>query len=346
MIRGWPSPQGFAGFLYRRRRHHPPSALRFAGVGYRPGDARVAEAGLGPDSDAGPARDAMAARKGMPGHRRLAGQLPGGRALRMVLRVFQSALSRCGRHRNRARLPEPTRRRRGRRRRRARGIKWLLNMQNEDGGWAAFDRTIDRPMLEKIPFADHNAMQDPSCPDIAGRVLEGLGHCRVPPTILPSAPAIAFIRKHQDPCGGWWGRWGVQLRLRNLADSHGPESHRRGHEPSPTSSAPPTGCEASKTRRQLRRDRPELWRSHIIGKTTKHRLANRVGRDGHARRRCRKSSGEKPIDWLIEHQSPDGDWEENFFTRTGLLEDTPLWATFRLTALSPHYHQITHPAGR
>ena len=52
-------------------------------------------------------------------------------------------------------------------------------MQNDDGGWAAFDRTRDRPILEKIPFADHNAMQDPSCPDITGRVLEGLGHCGI-----------------------------------------------------------------------------------------------------------------------------------------------------------------------
>ncbi len=49
-------------------------------------------------------------------------------------------------------------------------------MQNSDGGWAAFDHTQDRPLLEKVPFADHNAMQDPSCPDIAGRVLECLGH--------------------------------------------------------------------------------------------------------------------------------------------------------------------------
>ena len=38
-------------------------------------------------------------------------------------------------------------------------------MQNEDGGWAAFDRTVDRPILEYVPFAD-NAMQDPGCPDM------------------------------------------------------------------------------------------------------------------------------------------------------------------------------------
>ncbi|MFM7133126.1 MAG: prenyltransferase/squalene oxidase repeat-containing protein, partial [Planctomycetota bacterium] len=30
----------------------------------------------------------------------------------------------------------------------ARGVRWLLAMQNDDGGWAAFDRTRDRPWME------------------------------------------------------------------------------------------------------------------------------------------------------------------------------------------------------
>src|SRR5262249_27789011 len=30
-----------------------------------------------------------------------------------------------------------------------RGLRWLLNMQNRDGGWAAFDRNIDRQLLTK-----------------------------------------------------------------------------------------------------------------------------------------------------------------------------------------------------
>ena len=47
-------------------------------------------------------------------------------------------------------------------------------MQNRDGGWAAFDRDINREVLTKVPFADHNAMLDPSCPDITARVLEAL----------------------------------------------------------------------------------------------------------------------------------------------------------------------------
>ena len=43
-----------------------------------------------------------------------------------------------------------------------RGVEWTLAMQNADGGWAAFDKTSHRQILEYIPFADHNAMQDPS----------------------------------------------------------------------------------------------------------------------------------------------------------------------------------------
>ncbi len=90
-----------------------------------------------------------------------------------------------------------------------RGLKWLLAFQNEDGGWAAFDKTRHREVLEHIPFADHNAMQDPSCPDIAGRVLESLGYHGMRVGQRPIDRAVAFIRREQDPCGAWWGRWGV-----------------------------------------------------------------------------------------------------------------------------------------
>ncbi|MBC22704.1 MAG: squalene--hopene cyclase [Phycisphaerae bacterium] len=90
-----------------------------------------------------------------------------------------------------------------------RGVKWVLSMQNDDGGWAAFDKTEHRQVLEYVPFADHNAMQDPSCPDITGRVLECLswhGMGVSDPTI---ARAITYIRSHQRPEGCWFGRWGV-----------------------------------------------------------------------------------------------------------------------------------------
>jgi squalene-hopene/tetraprenyl-beta-curcumene cyclase len=92
-----------------------------------------------------------------------------------------------------------------------RGIAWLLAFQNSDGGWAAFDKTEPRPILEAIPFADHNAMQDPSCPDIAGRVLESLGCNGFRTGQLAIDRAVEFIHAQQDPCGAWWGRWGVNF---------------------------------------------------------------------------------------------------------------------------------------
>lgn len=90
-----------------------------------------------------------------------------------------------------------------------RGIDWLLALQNDDGGWAAFDKTKDRPILELVPFADHNAMQDPSCPDITGRVLECLGHCSIPAFHPPVRRAVEYLKATQDPSGAWFGRWGV-----------------------------------------------------------------------------------------------------------------------------------------
>jgi squalene-hopene/tetraprenyl-beta-curcumene cyclase len=90
-----------------------------------------------------------------------------------------------------------------------RGIQWILAMQNEDGGWAAFDRTISRPILECIPFADHNAIQDPSCPDITGRTLECLGHFGFRPDDPAIRKALRFLEFEQEPEGCWFGRWGV-----------------------------------------------------------------------------------------------------------------------------------------
>jgi squalene-hopene/tetraprenyl-beta-curcumene cyclase len=91
----------------------------------------------------------------------------------------------------------------------ARGIRWLLAMQNRDGGWAAFDREINKEVLTKVPFADHNAMLDPSCPDITGRALEALGHYgfKVGRPVIDQA--VQFLTRTQEAHGGWIGRWGV-----------------------------------------------------------------------------------------------------------------------------------------
>jgi squalene-hopene/tetraprenyl-beta-curcumene cyclase len=90
-----------------------------------------------------------------------------------------------------------------------RGVSWLLAMQNEDGGWAAFDRTRHRQVLEYVPFADHNAMQDPSCPDITGRILECLAWHGWTVNDLPVRRGVSYIRSQQTVDGAFIGRWGV-----------------------------------------------------------------------------------------------------------------------------------------
>lgn len=82
-------------------------------------------------------------------------------------------------------------------------------MQNRDAGWAAFDRDVDREVLTKVPFADHNAMLDPSCPDITARVLEALGHYGYRVGNGQVDRAVSFLERTQERTGAWLGRWGV-----------------------------------------------------------------------------------------------------------------------------------------
>lgn len=89
-----------------------------------------------------------------------------------------------------------------------RASRWIIAMQNDDGGWAAFDRTKDRQWMEHVPFADHNAMQDPSCADITGRTIEALVTCGVSHESQSIRRALAYLRREQRAPGCWYGRWG------------------------------------------------------------------------------------------------------------------------------------------
>ncbi|HXT09948.1 MAG TPA: squalene--hopene cyclase [Candidatus Angelobacter sp.] len=90
-----------------------------------------------------------------------------------------------------------------------RGLNWMMSFQCKDGGWAAFDKDCTKNILEKVPFADHNAMLDPECADITARILELLGYENWKTSHPQIADALEYIRKQQEPDGSWYGRWGV-----------------------------------------------------------------------------------------------------------------------------------------
>jgi squalene-hopene/tetraprenyl-beta-curcumene cyclase len=91
-----------------------------------------------------------------------------------------------------------------------RGLDWMMAMQNPDGGWASFDRGNDKRWLTAIPFADHNAMIDPSTADITGRVLESLERQGMIERHRQEVRrAVTFLKREQELDGAWFGRWGV-----------------------------------------------------------------------------------------------------------------------------------------
>ena len=199
-----------------------------------------------------------------------------------------------------------------------RGIEWLLAMQNSDGGWAAFDKTRSRPILEQIPFADHNAMQDPSCPDIAGRVLEALGHngYRADSEIVQRA--IHFIRSQQDSAGPWWGRWGVNFvygtwqvlaGLKSVGENMSAEYVQRaaGWLRSVQKEDGSWGESCASY------DDPSLkGQGESTASQTAWGVMGLLAVAG-----PHDSAVKKGIEWLIANQAADGAWDEQWFTGTG-----------------------------
>ena len=91
-----------------------------------------------------------------------------------------------------------------------RGFKWLLGMQNDDGGWGSFDRNNNRTVFDHIPFADWAALLDPSTSDLTARCLDFIGKLGInidDHNVVKNA--IQFLKNEQESDGSWFGRWGV-----------------------------------------------------------------------------------------------------------------------------------------
>jgi squalene-hopene/tetraprenyl-beta-curcumene cyclase len=90
-----------------------------------------------------------------------------------------------------------------------RAIGWQLSFQCADGGWAAFDKNVTTRWLEDMPFADHNAILDPTCSDLTARTLELFGYIDFDGNHPSVRRGLQYLIETQEDDGSWYGRWGV-----------------------------------------------------------------------------------------------------------------------------------------
>jgi squalene-hopene/tetraprenyl-beta-curcumene cyclase len=203
---------------------------------------------------------------------------------------------------------------------RQRGLAWLLGMQNEDGGWAAFDRGNDTQAVRALPFCDFGEVLDPSSADVTAHSLEllaRLGYGREHPAVRRG---LDYLWHEQENDGSWFGRWGVNyiygtaavlLALRELGYDGGDERLARA-------SAWLSGC----------RNPDGGWGECCHSYSD----ASRRGRGTSSASQTAwavlgllaagdRETARSGVAWLVEHQRSDGCWDEPYFTGTGFPGD-------------------------
>jgi squalene-hopene/tetraprenyl-beta-curcumene cyclase len=199
-----------------------------------------------------------------------------------------------------------------------RGLKWMMTFQCKDGGWASFDKDCTKNILEKVPFADHNAMLDPECADITARILELLGYENWNRDHHQIKEALEFIREHQEPDGSWYGRWGVNY-------IYGTWQVLRGMRAMKWNMTEPWLLKARAWLESVQRDdggwgeRCNTYDDPVFkgqGPSTASQTAWAV------MGLCAFDDPENPalkrgVEYLIRTQNPDGSWSEDETTGTG-----------------------------
>lgn len=199
-----------------------------------------------------------------------------------------------------------------------RGLQWIQAMQCDDGGWGAFDRNNNKTILNHIPFADFNALLDPSTSDVTGRCLDLLGRVGFNKTSRHIQKAIEFLQKEQEKDGPWFGRWGanyiygtwsVLSGLAAVGEDMNKAYIRKAVEWLKSVQNPDGGW--GETIKSY--DDPFL---KAIGKSTPSQTAWALLALITAGE-VKSETVERGIKFLLTKQREDGSWDENEFTATG-----------------------------
>jgi len=216
-----------------------------------------------------------------------------------------------------------------------RAVPWLESMQSSDGGWGAFDRDNNMELLCKVPFADHNAMIDPSSPDLTGRVLEAYGKLGLQAGHPSIDRAIAYLRASQENDGSWFGRWGVNYVYGTWQAIEGLRAvGLPAVDPAVAAGADwlarhQQSCGGWGETPESYADRSLAGCGTPTASQTAWAVAGLVAAGRHDSREARRG-----VQWLAAHQSADGSWDESEFTGTGFP---------KVFYLRYHYYPIYFP---
>ncbi len=195
---------------------------------------------------------------------------------------------------------------------------WLEALQNSDGGWGAFDRDNNCELLCKVPFADHNAMIDPSSPDLAGRVLEALGRIGLRQGHPAVDRAVAYLRRSQEASGAWYGRWGVNYvygawqAIEGLLAVGVPKTDHAVVAAADWLAAHQSPCGGWGESPDSYANPACAGQGEPTPSQTAWALAGLLAAGRHDSPHARRG-----VQWLVGRQTACGDWEEEAFTGTG-----------------------------
>jgi len=181
-------------------------------------------------------------------------------------------------------------------------------------------------------------------------VLECLGHCGLRPDHPSVRDAIAFLKQTQDAGGGWWGRWGVNFIYGTWQVLTGLKSVGQDMKE-------PYVQRGAAWLRSVQKDDGSFGESCLsyedpswIGKGESTASQTAWGAMGlMAAAGADDPAVRRGLDWLIEHQGQDGNWEEKWYTGTGFpkvfyLKYHLYRLYFPLTALA-RYRRMIGAAG-
>jgi squalene-hopene/tetraprenyl-beta-curcumene cyclase len=201
-----------------------------------------------------------------------------------------------------------------------RAIRWLVGMASRDGGYGAFDADNTRELCTKLPFCDFGAVIDPPSADVTAHVVEALAHEGLTSSEVVRR-AVVWLLKAQEKDGSWFGRWGANYVYGTGAVL--PALIAAGVRPE---KPPIRRAVAWLEHKQnddggwgedIRSYDDPAWsgRGASTASQTAWALIGLLAAGESS------PAVERGVAWLVEHQRPDGTWDEPYFTGTGFPGD-------------------------